>query len=103
MATGPSSSAAVSRMNTLESMVSRRTDASKIALAHLVARLRVGGFSLLDLQFVTEHLAQFGGVEISRSDYQRRLGAALEVQADFYALPSPVGGAAVLQAISHRS
>ncbi|MGB1088288.1 MAG: leucyl/phenylalanyl-tRNA--protein transferase, partial [Alphaproteobacteria bacterium] len=52
-----------------ESMVSFATDASKIALCYLVARLRVGGFTLLDTQFVTEHLARFGTIEISRSAY----------------------------------
>lgn len=60
-----------------ESMVSRATDASKVALAHLVARLRVGGFALLDCQFQTDHLASLGAVEISREDYLERLDAAL--------------------------
>jgi leucyl/phenylalanyl-tRNA--protein transferase len=61
-----------------ESMFHRVTDASKVALAHLVARLRAGGYMLLDTQFQTEHLTQFGTVEISRRDYRRRLAAALE-------------------------
>jgi leucyl/phenylalanyl-tRNA---protein transferase len=61
-----------------ESMVSRATDASKVALAWLVARLRIGGFTLLDCQFMTAHLASMGAVEISRSDYVALLGAALE-------------------------
>jgi len=61
-----------------ESMVSRATDASKVALAWLVARLRVGGFTLLDCQFMTAHLASMGAVEINRSDYVALLGAALE-------------------------
>ncbi|MBN8808327.1 MAG: leucyl/phenylalanyl-tRNA--protein transferase [Sphingomonas sp.] len=60
-----------------ESMVSRATDASKVALAWLVARLRVGGFRLLDCQFMTDHLASLGAVEISRRDYVALLGAAL--------------------------
>jgi len=60
-----------------ESMVSRATDASKVALAWLVARLRVGGFTLLDCQFQTAHLATMGAVEIDRSDYMALLGAAL--------------------------
>lgn len=60
-----------------ESMVSRVTDASKIALAALVARLRAGGFTLLDCQFMTEHLASLGAVEIDRSDYMVLLGDAL--------------------------
>lgn len=60
-----------------ESMVSRATDASKVALAHLVARLRFGGFELLDCQFMTEHLHSLGAVEISRDDYMALLGAAV--------------------------
>lgn len=60
-----------------ESMVSRTADASKAALAALVARLRVGGFTLLDCQFMTDHLASLGAVEIDRSDYVALLGAAL--------------------------
>jgi leucyl/phenylalanyl-tRNA--protein transferase len=67
-----------------ESMFSRATDASKVALVHLVARLIKGGFSLLDTQFVTEHLSRFGAVEIPREDYQRRLSAALRRKAVFY-------------------
>ena len=60
-----------------ESMFSRTTDASKVALVHLVARLRAGGFTLLDTQFVTEHLSRFGALEIPRSEYRRRLAAAI--------------------------
>ncbi|TWB12950.1 leucyl/phenylalanyl-tRNA--protein transferase [Nitrospirillum amazonense] len=60
-----------------ESMFSRETDASKVALVHLVARLRAGGYSLLDTQFVTTHLSQFGAVEIPRAEYQARLARAL--------------------------
>ncbi|WBH17628.1 leucyl/phenylalanyl-tRNA--protein transferase [Sphingomonas radiodurans] len=60
-----------------ESMVSRTTDASKAALAALVARLRFGGFTLLDCQFMTDHLASLGAIEIERSDYVALLGAAL--------------------------
>jgi leucyl/phenylalanyl-tRNA--protein transferase len=59
-----------------ESMVSRRTDASKVALAWLVARLNVGGFTLLDCQFMTDHLRTMGAVEISQRDYLQLLGAA---------------------------
>jgi leucyl/phenylalanyl-tRNA--protein transferase len=70
-----------------ESMFSTRTDASKVALAHLVARLRLGGFLLLDTQFLTAHLARFGTVEISRADYHVLLARALEVQARFEAAP----------------
>jgi len=64
-----------------ESMFSRARDASKVALAHLVARLRLGGFELLDAQFVTTHLAQFGAVEIPRDEYKLRLARAVEVPA----------------------
>lgn len=67
-----------------ESMFSTRTDASKIALAYLVDRLRVGGFALFDTQFITSHLQSLGGVEIPRADYRRRLNAALSLSADFH-------------------
>ena len=60
-----------------ESMFSRRTDASKVALAWLVARLRVGGFTLLDCQFMTEHLASLGAVEISAARYSALLEVAV--------------------------
>lgn len=62
-----------------ESMVSRRTDASKVALVHLVAQLRVDGFMLLDTQFRTEHLARLGCVEIPKNDYEQMLDAALAI------------------------
>lgn len=61
-----------------ESMFSRATDASKVALAWLVARLRVGGFTLLDCQFMTDHLASLGAIEISQKRYLTLLGAAVE-------------------------
>jgi leucyl/phenylalanyl-tRNA--protein transferase len=60
-----------------ESMFSRVTDASKIALVHLVARLRLGDYRLLDTQFLTPHLVQFGGIEVSRARYHRLLAEAL--------------------------
>ena len=66
-----------------ESMFSREPDASKVALVHLVARLKRGGFTLLDTQFVTAHLARFGAIEISRRIYRKRLDAALETEARF--------------------
>jgi leucyl/phenylalanyl-tRNA--protein transferase len=66
-----------------ESMFSRATDASKAALVHLAARLRLGGYRLLDTQFLTPHLAQFGGVEISRARYRRLLAEALAYRAVF--------------------
>ncbi len=67
-----------------ESMFSRERDASKVALVHLVARLRAGGFSLLDTQFVTDHLARFGAIEVSRAAYRARLLEALQRDADFH-------------------
>jgi leucyl/phenylalanyl-tRNA---protein transferase len=66
-----------------ESMFSRVTDASKVALVHLVARLRRGGFRLLDIQFVTAHLQRFGAIEIPRREYHRRLTRALRHEAEF--------------------
>jgi leucyl/phenylalanyl-tRNA--protein transferase len=67
-----------------ESMFSRATDASKIALAHLVLRLRKGGFKLLDTQFTTPHLSRFGVTEIPREDYRRLLTRAVSGSAEFY-------------------
>ncbi len=67
-----------------ESMFSHRTDASKIALVFLLDRLRAGGFTLFDTQFITPHLARLGAVEISRRDYHARLEAALQVRAAFH-------------------
>jgi leucyl/phenylalanyl-tRNA--protein transferase len=67
-----------------ESMFSRERDASKVALVHLVMRLKLGGFRLLDCQFITQHLAQFGTIEIARSDYRRLLAEALACPAQFY-------------------
>lgn len=81
-----------------ESMVTRVRDASKVAFAHLVARLKAGGFTLLDCQFQTEHLRSLGAIEVSRDDYVSLLGAALgdssagvslgapSVSGDFFAL-----------------
>jgi leucyl/phenylalanyl-tRNA--protein transferase len=70
-----------------ESMFSRATDASKVALAQLVLRLRKGGFLLLDTQFTTPHLSRFGVVEIPREDYRRQLTKAVSGSAEFYAGP----------------
>ena len=69
-----------------ESMVSRVRDASKVALVHLVERLRAGGFRLLDTQMSTPHLARFGVVEVPRAAFERRLAAALAVDADWDAV-----------------
>ncbi len=66
-----------------ESMFSRQTDASKIALAHLVARLKQCGFCLFDVQFTTSHLQRFGATEIPRAEYQRRLAEALTCEVTF--------------------
>jgi len=85
-----------------ESMFSRQTDASKVALVHLVARLIAGGFVLLDTQFLTEHLAQFGAREIVREDYRRRLAVALKTQAAFQR-SGRLDGAAALQLITQAS
>ena len=83
-----------------ESMFSLERDASKVALVHLVARLLVGRFSLLDTQFLTEPLSQFGAVDIPRADYKKRLRKALEHEADFYRFPAYAAGEAALAAIS---
>jgi len=74
-----------------ESMFSRRTDASKIALAYLVDRLQQAGFVLFDTQFLTPHLESLGAIEISRAEYQTRLAQALRAEADFTApdIPAP--------------
>ena len=81
-----------------ESMFHRARDASKIALVHLVARLKAGHYRLLDTQFVTNHLRTFGAVEVSRPVYHKLLDAALVGEGDFGALPvdRPVSGDAVL-------
>ncbi len=84
-----------------ESMFHRRTDASKAALVHLVARLRVGGFTLLDTQFVTEHLATLGAVAVPRLAYHALLADAVGRPADFWAWPknTVVAGARALAAL----
>ena len=88
-----------------ESMFSTERDASKVALVHLVARLRRGGFMLLDTQFFTGHLAQFGALEIKRDAYLAQLDEALAGEADFLSFPQDldrdglVCGAEVLAAL----
>jgi len=69
-----------------ESMFHRSRDASKVALVHLVARLRAGGFTLLDTQFVTDHLKSFGAIEVPRRQYHKLLESALVGEGDFAAL-----------------
>jgi leucyl/phenylalanyl-tRNA--protein transferase len=86
-----------------ESMFSHATDASKIALVYLVARLKAGGFTLLDAQFTTEHLEQFGVAEIDRGEYHRRLEGALQVDTDFYGLDGAATVELVLQLASQTS
>jgi leucyl/phenylalanyl-tRNA---protein transferase len=66
-----------------ESMFSRATDASKVALVHLIARLKYGGFTLLDAQFVNPHLLQFGSLAVKKADYHKLLEPALEKDANF--------------------
>ncbi len=85
-----------------ESMFHTERDASKVALVHLAARLRQGGFILLDTQFVTEHLAQFGAVEVPRRDYKLMLRRALDQKAEWDVWPPGrvVTGAEALAAIS---
>jgi len=79
-----------------ESMFHVARDASKVALVHLVARLRLGGFGLLDSQFLTPHLASLGAVEITRERYLERLEKALTVQGDVKVLAAPLRGAQAL-------
>jgi leucyl/phenylalanyl-tRNA---protein transferase len=66
-----------------ESMFTRATDASKVAMVHLIERLRRGGFVLLDSQIITPHTLRLGAIEISRAEYKRRLAQALHVEATF--------------------
>jgi leucyl/phenylalanyl-tRNA--protein transferase len=87
-----------------ESMFHRERDASKVALVHLVARLIAGGFTLLDTQYVTEHLRSFGAVEVPRRRYTALLDRAIKGEADFAKLPldRPLSGARVLGVIAER-
>ncbi len=86
-----------------ESMFSRITDGSKIAMAWLVDRLRLGGFTLFDTQFLTPHLASLGGEEIPRADYMRRLNRALGTFADFHAPGPPATAQDVVQRLTQTS
>jgi len=85
-----------------ESMFSRRTDASKVALAYLVDRLRLSGFRLFDTQFLTPHLASLGGVEIGRADYHAALDRALAIPARLDT-SAPAPPAQVLQRMTQIS
>lgn len=86
-----------------ESMFSYETDASKVALVYLAARLVYGGFSLLDTQFVTGHLRQFGAQEISRAAFHRRLEDSLQGLGEFDRLPRDWPSPGVLQLVSQTS
>ncbi len=85
-----------------ESMFSRARDASKVALVHLVVRLRLGGFRLLDTQFITGHLAQFGATEIPREAYRTALADALDVEASWLSAPDANEFRVALAALSHH-
>jgi leucyl/phenylalanyl-tRNA--protein transferase len=76
-----------------ESMFSRERDASKVALVHLVARLKRGGWRLLDAQFLTNHLSQFGAIETPQAAYLRMLKAARQIEPDLASLTDPMSGA----------
>lgn len=102
-----------------ESKFSRERDASKVALVHLAARLKAGGFTLLDAQFPNPHLEQFGAIAVSEERFQQQLLTALTANADFHYLPGEpdaagagappaaaaagLAGSSVLQLITHTS
>ncbi len=88
-----------------ESMFHRASDASKVALVHLVARLIAGGFTLLDTQYVTEHLRSLGAIEISRRRYRNQLDLALLHEGNFATLPldRPVSGAEAMEILTERT
>ncbi len=86
-----------------ESMFSHMADASKVSLVHLVAHIRAAGYQLLDIQFRSQHLAQFGAIEISRDAYHAALSTALASNAYFSSMATNVSGSAILQSIAHTS
>lgn len=86
-----------------ESMFSREREASKVALIYLVARLIYGGFQLLDTQFVTKHLMQFGALEITKAEFHEHLCAALEYHCDFREMPVDHPPSGILQLVSQTS
>lgn len=79
------------------------TDASKVALVYLLARLKVGGYSLLDAQFITPHLSRFGAIEIPRMVYRNRLQEALRTKGDFHLLSLDESPETVLQLTTQMS
>ncbi len=87
-----------------ESMFHRERDASKVAFVHLAARLRAGGFTLLDAQFVTDHLSTLGAVELARPAYAERLAAAVAGVADWWVWPEgeAIGGATAMATLAAR-
>ncbi len=86
-----------------ESMFSRMRDASKIALVYLVARMKAGGFTLLDTQFTTPHLEAMGARSIPKANYHEMLDRAVSREADFYSLALGASPAEVVQLITQRS
>lgn len=86
-----------------ESMFSRASNASKVALCHLVGRLKLSGYSLLDTQFLTDHLASLGAVEVPEAEYQLLLAEALKGSGDFRGLPPQMPGSSIWQAITQTS
>jgi leucyl/phenylalanyl-tRNA--protein transferase len=86
-----------------ESMFSVARDASKVALVHLIARLRYGGYVLLDAQFLTEHLAQFGMIEAPKNRFKEDLAAALALPGDFHRMPVDIAPDQLLQSIAQTS
>jgi leucyl/phenylalanyl-tRNA--protein transferase len=86
-----------------ESMFSRARDASKVALCHLVAHLKLKGFTLLDTQFITAHLSQFGAIEIPRERYLGLLETSSFGSGSFGSVPNSLAGVEVLQSISQTS
>ncbi len=86
-----------------ESMFSVARDASKVALVHLVARMRLGGYTLLDTQFVTKHLAQFGADEIPREQYKALLADSVQVAAQWLPTPDPASLEAEIRLLYDQS
>jgi leucyl/phenylalanyl-tRNA--protein transferase len=86
-----------------ESMFTLERDASKVALVYLAARLKYGGFSLLDTQFVTDHLSRFGAIEVPRDAFQRLLEEAVAGSADLFALSADADPDSVLQLVNQTS